>query len=122
MKRIGIEATYRRPNTYPYLLDKLPVIQPNQVSLKDMKHTLRGNGAMDINYTPMKRGFVYLAAVIDWFIRRVLQWRFSITLEVDFCIESVEEVLARHEKPYIFNTDQSSQFTVHLYCVYLGSE
>jgi len=108
MKCMGIEAIYRRPNTskpapghkiYPYLLRKLPVIRPNQV------------WAMDITYIPMKRGFVYLAAVIDWFTRRVLSWRLSITLEVDFCIEAVEEALARYGKPDIFNTDQGSQFT-----------
>ncbi len=108
MKRMGIEAIYRRPNTskpepghkiYPYLLRRLPVIRPNQV------------WAMDITYIPMKRGFVYLACVVDWFTRRVLSWRLSITLEVDFCIEAVEEALARHDKPDIFNTDQGSQFT-----------
>jgi len=108
MKRMGVEAIYRRPNTskpapghkiYPYLLRKLPVIRPNQV------------WAMDITYIPMARGFVYLAAVIDWFTRRVLSWRLSITLEVDFCIEAVEEALARHGPPDIFNTDQGSQFT-----------
>ena len=66
---------------------------------------------MDISYIPMKRGFVYLAAVIDWFTRRVLAWRVSITMEVDFCLEAVEEALARHGKPEIFNTDQGSQFT-----------
>ena len=108
MKRMGIEAIYRRPNTskpapghkiYPYLLRKLPVIRPNQV------------WAMDITYVPMKRGFVYLAAVIDWFTRRVLSWRLSITLEVDFCIAAVEEALARQGPPDIFNTDQGSQFT-----------
>ena len=80
MKRMGIETIYRRSNTskpapghkiYPYLLSKLPVIRPNQVSLMGMKHILPGNGAMDITYIPMKRGFVYLAAVIDWLIRRV---------------------------------------------------
>jgi putative transposase len=59
----------------------------------------------------MARGFVYLAAVVDWFSRRVLSWRLSITLEADFCIEAVEEALARHGKPDIFNTDQGSQFT-----------
>ena len=66
---------------------------------------------MDITYIPMARGFVYLAAVVDWFSRRVLSWRLSITLEADFCIEAVEEALARHGKPDIFNTDQGSQFT-----------
>jgi putative transposase len=59
----------------------------------------------------MARGFVYLAAVIDWYTRRVLAWRLSITLEVDFCIEAVEEALARYGKPDIFNTDQGSLFT-----------
>jgi putative transposase len=108
MKRMGIEAIYRRPNTskpapghkiYPYLLRTLPVIRPNQV------------WAMDITYIPMARGFVYLAAVVDWFTRRVLSWRLSITLEPDFCIEAVTEALARYDKPDIFNTDQGSQFT-----------
>ena len=108
MKRMGIEAIYRRPNTskpapghkiYPYLLRNLPVDRPNQV------------WAMDITYIPMARGFVYLAAVVDWFTRRVLAWRLSITLEVDFCIEAVQEALAKYGKPDIFNTDQGSQFT-----------
>ena len=104
MKRRGIEATYRRPNTsnsasvhkiYPYLLCKYPVIRPNQLSLKVMKHALPGNRAMDFTYIFMKRSFVYLAAAIDWFTRRVLSWRLSL----DFCIESVEEALARHGSP-----------------------
>ena len=108
MKRMGIKALYRRPNTskpapghkiYPYLLRKLPITRPNQV------------WAMDITYILMARGFIYLAAVLDWFTRRVLSWRVSITLEADFCIEAVEEALARHGKPEIFNTDQGSQFT-----------
>jgi putative transposase len=66
---------------------------------------------MDITYIPMARGFVYLAAVVDWSTRRVLAWRLSITMEVEFCIEAVEEALAQHGKPEIFNTDQGSQFT-----------
>lgn len=108
MKRMEIEALYRRPNTskpqpghkiYPYLLRNLAVNRPNQV------------WAMDITYIPMRRGFVYLAAVVDWFSRRVLSWRLSITLTTDFCIEAVEEALARHGKPDIFNTDQGCQFT-----------
>ena len=66
---------------------------------------------MDISYIPMKRGFVYLAAVIDWFSHRVLAWRVSISMEGDFCLEAVEEAMARHGKPEIFNTDQGSQFT-----------
>src|SRR3712207_3467860 len=68
---------------------------------------------MDITYIPMARGFVYLAAVVDWFSRRVLAWRLSITLEAAFCIEAVEEALARYGCPEIFNTDQGSQFTSH---------
>jgi putative transposase len=108
MKRMGIQAIYRKPNTskpapghkiYPYLLRDLPVTRPNQV------------WAMDITYVPMARGFVSLAAVIDWFSRRVLAWRLSITMEAGFCVEAVEEALARHGKPEIFNTDQGSQFT-----------
>ena len=108
MRRMGIRALYRRPNTskpapghkiYPYLLRGLAVERPNQV------------WAMDITYIPMARGFVYLAAVVDWFSRRVLAWRLSITLEVEFCLEAVEEALARHGRPEIFNTDQGSQFT-----------
>ena len=103
MKRMGIEALYRRPNTskpapghkiFPYLLRKLPVTRPNQV------------WAMDITYIPMARGFVYLTAVVDWFSRKVLAWRLSITMDVAFCIEAVEEAMARFGKPDIFNTDQ----------------
>jgi putative transposase len=108
MKRMGIEAIYRKPNTskpapghkiYPYLLGKMQVIQPNQV------------WAMDITYIPMAHGFVYLAAVVDWFSRRILSHWVSITMEAGFCIEALEEALARHGRPQIFNTDQGSQFT-----------
>ena len=66
---------------------------------------------MDITYIPMARGFVYLAAVVDWASRRVLSHRVSITMEADFCVEALEEALAKHGKPEIFNTDQGSQFT-----------
>ena len=108
MQRMGIEALYRRPRTtkpepghkvYPYLLRGLSIERPNQV------------WAMDITYIPMARGFVYLAVVLDWFSRRVLSWRLSITMEASFCIETLEDALARHGKPDIFNTDQGSQFT-----------
>jgi putative transposase len=108
MKKMAIEALYRRPNTskpapghkvYPYLLRNLAVARPNHV------------WAMDITYIPMARGFVYLAAVVDWFSRKVLAWRLSITLSADFCIEALEEALERHGRPEIFNTDQGSQFT-----------
>ncbi len=108
MRRMGIEALYRKPNTsrkhprhkiYPYLLRGLKIDRPNQV------------WAMDISYLPMARGFVYLAAVLDWYSRRVLAWRVSITMDTDFCIEAVEEAIVRHGTPEIFNTDQGSQFT-----------
>ena len=66
---------------------------------------------MDITYIPMARGFVYLTAVVDWFSRRVLAWRVSIGMEVDFCLEALEEALATYGAPEIFNTDQGSQFT-----------
>jgi putative transposase len=108
MRRMRIEAIYRRPNTskpspghkiYPYLLRGVAVEKANQV------------WAMDITYIPMARGFVYLAAVVDWFSRKVLSWRVSITMEVDFCLEAVEAALAQYAKPEIFNTDQGSQFT-----------
>jgi len=66
---------------------------------------------MDITYVPMARGFVYLAAVVDWYSRRVLAWRLSITMEAGFCVEALEEALARHGRPGVFNTDQGSQFT-----------
>lgn len=108
MKKMAIEAIYRRPNTskpapghqvYPYLLRKLAVTRPNQV------------WATDITYIPMARGFVYLIAIVDWFSRRVLSWRLSITLETDFCIEALEEALTRFGAPEIFNSDQGSQFT-----------
>jgi putative transposase len=108
MQRMGIEALYRRPRTskpepghkvYPYLLGGMAITRPNQV------------WAMDITYIPMARGFVYLAVVLDWFSRRVLSWRLSITMEAAFCVEALEEAMARHGKPDIFNTDQGSQFT-----------
>jgi putative transposase len=108
MRSMGIEALYRRPNTskpapghriYPYLLRGLKIDRPNQV------------WAMDITYIPMACGFVYLAAVVDWFSRRVLSHRVSITMEADFCLEALAEALAKHGRPEIFNTDQGSQFT-----------
>jgi putative transposase len=108
MRRMGIDALNRRPNTsrpapghriYPYLLRGVPVTRPNQV------------WAMDITYIPMARGFVYLAAVVDWFSRRILSWRLSITMDVSFCLEALEEALLGNGKPEIFNTDQGSQFT-----------
>lgn len=108
MKRMGIQAIYRRPHTskpspghkiYPYLLRGVMVDRPDHV------------WCTDITYIPMARGFVYLVAIVDWFSRRVLAHRVSITLTTDFCIEALEEALATHGRPAIFNTDQGSQFT-----------
>jgi putative transposase len=108
MKRIGIEALYRRPNTskpnlahriYPYLLRDLAIDRPNQV------------WAMDITYIPMARGFVYLSAVMDWASRRVLAWRLSNTMTPDASIEALEEAIVKYGTPEIMNTDQGSQFT-----------
>jgi len=108
MKKMGIEALYRRPNTsrkhphnpvFPYLLRGLEITRANHV------------WAMDITYIPMQKGFVYLAAVLDWATRRVLSWRLSNTLTTDFCLEAVEDALHRYGTPEIFNTDQGCQFT-----------
>ena len=108
MRRMGITALYRKPNTsrkapghtiWPYLLRTLAITRSNHV------------WAMDISYIPMARGFVYLAAVIDWHSRRVLAWRLSISMDTSFCTEAVEEAIAKYGKPEIFNTDQGSQFT-----------
>jgi putative transposase len=108
MRRMGIEAIYRKKNTsrshpdhqvYPYLLRHLKIDRPNQV------------WATDITYIPMARGFVYLVAVIDWYTRKVLAWRLSNTLSTDFCVEALEEALAKYGPAEIFNTDQGCQFT-----------
>ena len=108
MKKMGIEALYRKPNTsqhhaahpiYPYLLRNLKIDRSNQV------------WATDITYIPMRRGFIYLVAVLDWHSRRVLSWRVSNTLTTDFCLDAVREAIVRYGTPEIFNTDQGSQFT-----------
>ncbi len=108
MKRMGIEALYRKPHTtrkhpqhrvYPYLLCGMTIDRPNQV------------WAMDITYIPMARGFVYLVAVMDWYSRKVLSWRVSITMDLHFCLEALEEAIAVYGAPEIMNTDQGSQFT-----------
>jgi putative transposase len=108
MKRMGIEAIYRRPNTskpapghkiYPYLLRDMKIDRPDQV------------WATDITYIPMARGFVYLVAIVDWFSRRVLAHRVSITMEADFCVAALEAAISLYGKPGIFNSDQGSQFT-----------
>ncbi len=108
MKQMGITALYRKPHTsqrhpahtvYPYLLRHLEITRPNHV------------WAADITYIPMKRGFVYLFAVLDWASRRVLSWQLSNTLTTDFCLEAVQEAITRAGTPNIFNTDQGCQFT-----------
>lgn len=112
MQRMGIKALYRRPRTtkpgaghqiFPYLLRGVRVDRPNQA------------WAMDITYIPIAKGFVYLAAVVDWFSRRVLSWRVSITMTTDFSLEALHEAFDRFGKPEIFNTDQGSEFTSHAF-------
>jgi len=108
MRVMGIEALVPRPGTskpapghkiYPYLLRGLAIIEPNHV------------WAADITYIPMAHGFLYLVAIIDWASRAVLSWRLSNTVDSRFCVEALEEALANHGKPRIFNTDQGAQFT-----------
>jgi putative transposase len=108
MRKMGLRAIYQKPNTsaphpehrvYRYLLRDLAIVRPNQV------------WCSDITYIPMRRGFLYLVAIMDWHSRRVLSWRLSNTMDVTFCTEALEEALARHGRPEIFNTDQGSQFT-----------
>jgi putative transposase len=116
MRKMGIEALYRKPRTtkrnpehrvYPYLLRGLPITRANQV------------WAMDITYIPMKRGFVYLTVVMDWHSRRVLSHRISITMDTRFCLDALEEAIAKYGKPEIMNTDQGSQYTSLAFTQYL---
>lgn len=108
MVKMGIHALYRGRNTsaphpahpiYPYLLRGLTIDRPNQC------------WATDITYIPMRRGFVYLIAIIDWATRKVLSHRVSISMSTDFCVEALQEAIAKYGRPEIFNTDQGSQFT-----------
>jgi putative transposase len=108
MAKMGLSPIYQKPRTsvphpqhpvYRYLLKGLVIDRPNQV------------WCADITYIPMRRGFLYLVAIMDWATRKVLAWRLSNTMEADFCIEALEEALARFGAPEIFNTDQGSQFT-----------
>ena len=108
MAKMGLVAIYQRPRTtvphpehrvYPYLLRDLVIDRPNQV------------WCTDLTYIPMRRGFLYCVAVMDWATRKVLSWRVSNTMDVEFCIEALEEALARFGRPEIFNSDQGSQFT-----------
>jgi len=108
MRKMGLQAIYQAPRTsdphpehkiYPYLLKGLSITRPNHV------------WCADITYIPMRRGFLYLVAIMDWASRKVLAWRLSNTMDADFCVKALEEALARYGKPEIFNTDQGSQFT-----------
>ncbi len=108
MSRMDLQAIYQKPKTtvrhpehrtYPYLLRGLVIDRPSQV------------WCADITYIPMRRGFLYLVAVMDWFSRKVLAWRLSNTMDVEFCIAALEEAMTKHGRPDIFNTDQGSQFT-----------
>jgi putative transposase len=108
MRLMRLVPIYQDPNTsrkhpqhkiWPYLLRNMVIDRPNQA------------WCADITYIPMRRGFLYLVAIMDWYSRKVLAWRLSNTLEADFCVEALKEALAKHGKPEIFNTDQGSQFT-----------
>ena len=108
MGKMGLEAQYPKPKTsqanpqnpvYPYLLKGVEIEQPNQV------------WSTDITYIPMPEGFCYLVAIMDWYSRQVLSWRISTTLETGFCVEALEEAIAKYGVPQVFNTDQGSQFT-----------
>ena len=108
MQKIGLSPIYQAPKTsaphprnkiYPYLLRHLAIERPNQV------------WCADVTYIPMRRGFLYLVAVMDWASRKVLAWRLSNTMEADFCVAALEDAIARYGRPDIFNTDQGSQFT-----------
>ncbi len=108
MAKMGLTAIYQRPRTshphpehriYPYLLRELDIVRPNQV------------WCADVTYIPMRRGFLYLVAVMDWATRQVLTWRLSNTMDAGFCVDALEEAIDRYGRPEIFNTDQGSQFT-----------
>ncbi len=113
MSKMGLAPIYQRPKTsephpqhriWPYLLRHLTIDRPNQV------------WCADVTYIPMRRGFLYLVAIMDWFSRKVLAWRLSNTMDADFCVTALEEAIARFGKPDIFNTDQGS--AVHQLCLH----
>jgi len=108
MQKMGLMAIYQRPKTsephpqhkvYPYLLRGIIIDKPNHV------------WCADISYIPMRRGFLYLVAIMDWASRKVLSWKLSNTMDADFCVAALEEAMKKYGKPEIFNTDQGSQFT-----------
>jgi putative transposase len=108
MQKMGLMAIYQKPNTskphpehkiYPYLLRGVEITKPNHV------------WCADVTYIPMRKGFLYLVAVMDWASRKVLSWRLSNTMDAEFCVSALKEALAKYGKPDVFNTDQGSQFT-----------
>lgn len=110
MRKMRLVPIYQAPNTskkhpqhkaWPYLLKDLPITRPNQV------------WCTDITYIPMRRGFLYLVAIMNWYSRKVLAWRLSNSMEADFCVEALKEALSKHGPPEIMNSDQGSQFTGH---------
>ena len=118
MRKMGIEALYRKPRTtkrhpehkvFPYLIRNISINRANHVR------------AMDLTYIPMARGFVYLVAVMDWYSRRVLAHRISITMDTSFCLDALEEAIGKYGRPEIVNTDQGSQFTSLAFVQFLKS-
>ena len=108
MRLMRLVPIYQTPNTskkhpqhkvYPYLLRELTIDRPKQV------------WCVDTTYIPMRRGFLYLVAIMDWYSRKVLSWRLSNSMEADFCVEALKEAIAKYGKPEIMNSDQGSQFT-----------
>jgi len=119
MRQMGLRAVCPKPRTsqpgkghriYPYLLRGLPITHPNQV------------WASDICYIPMAKGFMYLTVIMDWYSRRVLAWRISNTLDTEPCLEALQEALARHGVPEIFNTDQGAQYTSEAFTAMLTAK
>ena len=112
MRKIGLSPIYQAPRTseahpahktYPYLLRKLLIERRNHV------------WCADVTYIPMRRGFLYLVAVMDWATRKVLAWRLSNTMEADFCVAALKDAMDVHGRPEIFNTDQGGQFISHAF-------
>ena len=110
MRKMRLLPIYQAPNTskkhpqhkvWPYLLKDLPITRPNQV------------WCTDITYIPMRRGLLYLVAIMDWYSRKILAWRLSNSMEADFCVEALKEAMAKYGPPEIMNSDQGSQFTGH---------
>ena len=112
MRKMGLMPIYQKPRTtvphpshekYPYLLKDLEITTVNQV------------WSADITYIPMRKGYLYLVAIMDWYSRQVLSWRLSATMDTEFCVSALEEALRKYGSPEIFNTDQGSQFTSEMF-------